>query len=142
MDEFKRSNFIFAIVNVIIVLLIFILLPSVSAVPYSVNSSCSSDYIQNLIYTDDITELHFSNVSGRIFEGIVLDIYKNIIFTCDNGVVFNGMNSSNYAFNILSDNVTVVGFGFVGYFAGIVADNVNNLSIVNNTFNIGIEGVG
>lgn len=57
-------------------------------------------------------------------------------------VVFNGMNSSNYAFNILSDNVTVVGFGFVGYFAGIVADNVNNLSIVNNTFNIGIEGVG
>ncbi|BBL62083.1 hypothetical protein MARBORIA2_02920 [Methanobrevibacter arboriphilus] len=41
MDEFKRSNFIFAIVNVIIVLLIFIFLPSVSAVSYSVNSSIS-----------------------------------------------------------------------------------------------------
>lgn len=134
----------YLMINIILfALLLFASISSISAVSYSVDSSCDSDYIQNLINNDslNITELHFSNVSGSVFDGIVLDIYKSIVFTCDDGVVLKGKCSFAYAFNVLSDDVTVVGFNFVDYFMGVIADNVNNLSIVNNTFNVSIDGV-
>lgn len=69
----------------------FLLLPTVSAASYSVDSSWSNGMIQDLIdNTANITELYFSSSSGNVFNGVSLVIDKSLNVFCDVDVVFNG----------------------------------------------------
>ena len=131
------------IVIVFFVLFLFSCVSCVSAQVYVVNETWDPFDIQFLIYSENITGLHFSKTGDGVYFGVELFINKAINLTCDTGVVLQSLGDdlgNAFFLNNVSD-VSISGFTIEGYMRGIWAHSVSSVLIANNILNGNSEGV-
>ncbi|KZX10465.1 hypothetical protein [Methanobrevibacter filiformis] len=115
---------------IIVFLSVFILgfcfMSNVNAASYSVNETWDEDMIQDLIQTEDISDLHFNKSGDGIYKDISLTIDKSIRLTCDLNVTLKRIYKEDYdGFYITANNVSVSGFTITGYSTGIYSEGSN-----------------